>query len=244
MTDDSISLTTNRRLSRLVLNRPSRGNAFTIGMMREFLDAVERAASESDILILSSNGEDFCLGRDRQDHPSGVTAAQGFELVTQLNISLEAFPGIVLAQVQGRAFGFGIGLIMRSDIAIAAETARFALDEVKLGIPPMFIMAELLNHISEKSAFDLVLSSQEITAREACDIGLVTRWAPDAALADTVNGLAAELAQRDPRVLSACKQYMRALRSVPHRERTAYALAAQTQFAAESHASAPKRASS
>jgi methylglutaconyl-CoA hydratase len=231
MEERSIDLTLNGRLGRLVLNRPAAGNAFTIAMMREFLRAVEQAVVESDVLIVSSEGDDFCLGRDRKDHPVDVTAAQGFELVTQLNMALDAFPGIVLAQVQGRAFGFGIGLIMRSDVAIASEDAHFALDEVKLGIPPMFIMAQILNHISEKSAFDLVLSSREITARQACDMGLLTSAVPRVVLADTVSQLAGELTQRDPQVLSACKRYMRAIRSVAPEDRLPYALAAQVGFA-------------
>jgi enoyl-CoA hydratase/carnithine racemase len=69
----------------------------------------------------------------------------------------------------------GFGLIMRSDIAIAAANTRFALDEVKLGIPPMFIMEQILEHLPAKRALDFILTGREFGADEALQIGLVSR---------------------------------------------------------------------
>jgi enoyl-CoA hydratase/carnithine racemase len=218
------------RTARLVLQRPAAGNAFTSAMMSEFLAAVTRAAAEADILVISAAGDDFTLGRDRSE-PRSAQPFEAFKLITDLNTALAAFPGIAVAVVRGRAFGFGAGIVMRSDIALAAHDARFALDEVKLGIPPMFIMAEILGHLPPKSALDIVLSSREFGAAEAKEMGLVSRVLPRERLQADAEELVRELASRDPAVLRSCKQYLAAVRELPPAARGAYALVEQTRFA-------------
>src|SRR5688572_23780648 len=134
MSAQPIDLKIEDRTARLVLQRPSAANAFTTEMMSQFLGAVTRAGSEAHILVISAAGEDFTVGRDRQEPKASGTPFDAFKLITDLNSALAGFPGIVVSVVRGRVFGFGVGLVMRCDIALAAADARFALDEVKLGI--------------------------------------------------------------------------------------------------------------
>lgn len=230
MAEQFIEMTIERRVARLVLRRSGAANAFTTGMLSEFLAALARARDEADILLISSAGEDFSLGRDRQEPKSGPPF-DAFKLITDVNVSLAAFPGIAVSAVQGRAFGFAVGLIMRTDIAIAAEDARFALDEVKLGIPPMFIMAEILEHLSPKGAMDIILSSREFGAAEAREIGLVSRVVAAGRLQASAEELVGELRERNPAVLLASKRYLGAVRQLPAAARAAFALVEQTRFA-------------
>jgi enoyl-CoA hydratase/carnithine racemase len=218
------------RVARLVLQRPSAANAFTTEMMSQFAAAVMRAGSEADILVISSSGEDFSVGRDRQEPKGSATPFDAFKLVTEVNAALAGFPGIAVSVVRGRAFGFAVGVIMRSDIAIATENARFALDEVKLGIPPMFIMAEILEHLAPKSALDIVLSSREFGAAEAKEMGLLSRVVAADRLETAADELVRELRERNPAVLQASKRYMQSVRQLPAAARGAYALAEQTRF--------------
>ncbi len=127
MSAQLVSLTIENRIARLVLARPAAGNAFTTAMLSEFLAALARARTEADLLVISSSGEDFSLGRDRQEPKSGAPF-DAFKLITDVNAGLAGFPGVAVSLVRGRAFGFALGMILRSDIAIAAENARFALD--------------------------------------------------------------------------------------------------------------------
>lgn len=226
-----IDFAVENRVARLVLQRPSASNAFTTEMLSQMLAALERAASEADVLAMSAAGEDFSLGRDRQDAKAGGAAFEAFRLITDVNAALAGFPGIVVCAVQGRAFGFAIGMVMRSDIAIAAADARFMLDEVKLGIPPMFIMAEISEHLAPKSALDIVLSSRELGAAEAKEIGLLSRVVPPNELESAADGLVRELRARDPAVLRASKRYFASVRQLPLEARSAYALVEQTRFA-------------
>lgn len=218
-----------KRVARLVLQRPSASNAFTGEMLSRLLAALARAANEADILAISAAGSDFSLGRDRRDARAGPPPFEAFKLITDVNAALSGFPGIAVCSVQGRAFGFALGIVMRSDIALAADDARFMLDEVKLGIPPMFIMAEISEHLAPKSALDIVLSSREFGAAEAREMGLVSRVASD--LQGETENLLKELRSRDAEVLKASKRYFAAARRLPAEARGAYALVEQSRFA-------------
>jgi enoyl-CoA hydratase len=154
-----------------------------------------------------------------------------FSLITDLNESLSNFRGIVISAVRGRALGLGVGLIMRSDLAIASEDAVFALDEVKLGIPPMFVMAAIVDHMAPKRALDVILTSREFHASEALDIGLLSRVVPASDLEASADALVSELRTRDREVLRACKRYLNAVKNMPVEARPAHALIEQTRFA-------------
>jgi enoyl-CoA hydratase/carnithine racemase len=224
-----IELAIENRVARLVLQRPAAANAFTTEMLSQLLAALTRAASEADILAISAAGTDFSLGRDRQDAKAGGAPFEAFKLITDVNAALASFPGVAVCSVQGRAFGFAVGMVMRSDIALAAADARFMLDEVKLGIAPMFIMAEISEHLGPKAALDIVLSSREFGAAEARELGLVSRVVAD--LPRETENLVKELRSRDAEVLKASKRYFGAVRKLPADARGAYALVEQTRFA-------------
>jgi enoyl-CoA hydratase/carnithine racemase len=227
----SVDFDIENRVARIVLQRPSASNAFTTEMLSQMLAALTRAASEADVLAISAAGDDFSLGRDRQDAKAGGAPFEAFKLITDVNAALAGFPGIAVCSVQGRAFGFALGIVMRSDIAIAAADARFMLDEVKLGIPPMFIMAEISEHLAPKSALDIVLSSREFGAAEAKEMGLVSRVVPSRDLKQQTDSLSKELGSRDAEVLKASKRYFASVRKLPAEARAAYALVEQTRFA-------------
>jgi enoyl-CoA hydratase/carnithine racemase len=229
-----IDIAIENRVARLVLQRPSSSNAFTAEMLSQMLAALRRATGEAELLVISAAGDDFSLGRDRQDAKAAAVPFEAFKLVTDVNAALSGFPGIAVCAVQGRAFGFALGIVMRSDIALGADDARFMLDEVKLGIPPMFILAEISEHLAPKSALDIVLSSREFGAAEAKEIGLLSRVVPATGLQLTLNELVRELRARDPAVLAASKRYFAAVRQLPSAARSAYALVEQTRFAERS----------
>jgi enoyl-CoA hydratase len=217
------------RVSEIVIDRPSAGNAMTAEMARQLADALRDAAAKCDVLVIKGAGADFTTGRDRHEPKSG-SPFDAFRTVSALNKALAAFPGIVLASVRGRAHGLGVGLVMRSDIAIASDSSEFGLDEVAHGIPPMFIMEEIVEHLPSKTAFDIVLSGRSFGANEALQMGLVSRVVPDRDLDKTVGDLVRTLLSRDRNVVLACKRYMRAVRQLPADARPAFALVEQTEF--------------
>ena len=222
------------RVGEITIARAAAGNAFTADMVRQLRDAFDGAALITDVLTLTGDGADFTVGRDRQE-PRTEAPFDAFLGIGELNKIIAAYPGILIAAIRGRAFGLGVGLVMRSDLALAADDARFALDEVKLGFPPMFIMEEIIEHLPPKNALDIVLSSREFGADEALKMGLISRVVPTSQLDAVTRELAATLHERDCRVILACKRYFRAASKMPADARSAFALVEQTKFALSNH---------
>lgn len=222
------------RIGRIVINRPDAGNAFTAAMVDRLVKTVTEAAHTTQCLVITGEGADFTLGRDRGE-PKAASPFDGFSRIDAANRALADYPGISIAAVKGRAFGFGVGLTMRCDLAVGAADARFCLDEVQLGFPPMFIMEEILEHFCPKRAADLVLLSREFGAEEALEAGLLSRVVPAGDVDSTVDEVTGELRSRSADVLAACKRYMRKVRELPADARPAYALIEQTRFAMANH---------
>ena len=218
------------RVGSLVIRRPEAGNAFTAAMARQLGDCMKQAAETADILELSGAGADFTIGRDRHEPRQG-TPFEAFQPISEGNAAIAAFPGILIAKVRGRAMGFGVGLVLRSDLAFVADDARFGLDEVAHGIPPMFIMEAMAGRVPPKRALDVILSGREFGAPEALNMGIASQVVPASSLDATVAAFIASLRGKDRRVVRACKQYLRAVSAMPAEARPAFALVEQTRFA-------------
>ncbi len=218
------------RFGEVVFARAAAGNAFTGEMVRQFGDIMVRAAGEADVLTMTGEGADFTVGRDRHEPKSG-TPFDSFRPIGALNEAIAAFPGIIIAGVRGRASGLGVGLVLRSGIALASADARFVLDEVAHGIPPMFIMEEIVEHLPSKRAFEIILGSREFGAEEALQMGLLSRVVPAAEFETALAEFVASLRGRDRSVVLACKSYLRAVKKMPKDARPAFALVEQTKFA-------------
>ena len=222
------------RMGRLVINRPAAANAFTTEMARQFRAALEVAAERADIVVMTGEGPDFTVGRDRKEPRTG-TPFDAFSAVSAMYQAIASFPGILVAGVRGQVHGLGVGLVLRSDLAIGASDSEFLLDEVELGIPPMFIMEEMVEHLAPKHIFDLILTSRAFDADRALQLGVLSRVVAAADLDGEIEKMVATLRQRDRRVLLACKRYLRAVGKLPRDARPAFALIEQTQFAMQQH---------
>ena len=225
-----IDVSVTGRGGRVVLRRAEEGNRFTAAMVAQMRDKLRELSSSVDVLTLTSDGQDFCLGRDRKE-AKAATPYDSFKLVTELNEAFSEFPGVVVSGVRGRAEGFGVGLVMRSDIAIASNGAKFMLDEVSHGIPPMFIMAAIIDHLQPKKIADLIFTGREVGAAEALELGFVSRVVTDSDVQGAVDGVAADLLSRNRDVLLACKRYLKEVRTIPASGRLAYALVQQVRAA-------------
>lgn len=222
-------------VGRLVLQRAPSSNAFTSAMLDRTAEILETARDDCAVIVISAEGDDFSLGRDRADPKNAGGPFMAFSEISRVNAAFAAFPGIIITAIKGRAFGFGLGLALRSDIAIATNDARFMLDEVSLGFPPMFLMEVILDHLPPKRALDLILTSREFGADEALSVGLVSRLVTPDELDNAIADYVATLGNRNPDVLKACKRYLSSIRRMPPDARPSHALVEQTRFAVEHH---------
>ncbi len=227
MDDDRlVTYSSHRRLAQVRLNRPQHGNRLAFHMMTELVGALTAAASSgADVLTITAAGADFCLGRDGEERlPDGVTRADNLGLIVAANAALTVFPGLSLAAVQGRAFGFGCGLAVQADITLASRTATFAFDESRKGRPPRFVMGYLADYIGPKRALDLVATGRVLNATTAEDFGIVTRVVSPDDLTSATSEMAQTLLELDRDALHTCKAYPREVRGLPWDERGEYAL--------------------
>lgn len=208
-----------RGIARLTLNRPEHHHAINARMMDELTEVARRVARDTAVrvLILASSGPTFCAGGDL-DWMRDQTEADGAARATEarrLAGMLEALARLrkpLVAQVQGSAFGGGVGLLSVCDIVVAADTAHFALTEARLGLIPATIAPYVLARVGEPAARRLMLTARRITASEAASMSLVARAVPPDRLIEAVEEEIVLLLACAPGAMAEVKAMLHSLR--------------------------------
>jgi enoyl-CoA hydratase/carnithine racemase len=112
----------------------------------------------------------------------------------------------VIAQVHGYALAGGCGLAAGCDLVLASEDALFGLPEIKVGLLPLIVMAPILRAVGRKRGLLMILSGEPVSAREAFEMGLVSRVVPRADLERETSMLAGKLARLSPAALGLAKE--------------------------------------
>lgn len=179
---ETIRLETDPRgVAHLVLNRPEKHNAINSAMIRELTDAAKRLSVDPDTraVVLSSSANTFCAGGDlswmREQFAATRAAriAEAGKLGAMLRL-IDELPKLVIAIVQGPAYGGAVGLLSVCDIVLAATEAKFALTETRLGLVPATIAPFLVARIGHGNARRFALNAGPFTAEEGRAIGLVS----------------------------------------------------------------------
>lgn len=184
----------------ITLNRPDKLNALSSDLVEELhvtLDAI-RADNTCRVVVLTGAGRGFCAGLDLTDtKPPAASAGleapragmRWQERIAELTVKLQRLRQPVLAAVNGPAYGGGFALAMASDIRVAAPSARFCTQFIKLGLGgcDIGVSYTLPRTIGAGPAFDLILTARTVDADEALRMGMVSRVSPDgAALQDAL----------------------------------------------------------
>lgn len=185
------------------LSRPERLNAISFGLVADLYDALDAVGSDPDcrVIVLTGSGRGFCAGLDLKDwgeppapgtHRHMNAAADGQAFVSNVVAALKATPQVIIAAINGPAFGGGFAMSCAADIRIAAASARFCSASIRTGLSgcEMGLTYTLPRLIGNARAFDLILTGRDITADEALDLGIVSRVVPDDELIETALGYA------------------------------------------------------
>ena len=167
----------------ITLNRPDKLNALAGTMREQIRDHIAAAAADDSVraIVVSGEGRAFCAGGDIDNMVSlreeGDEA--GFRKLlhtgADVMLSLQAFPGLTVAAVNGVASGAGLSLALSCDLRLAAPTACFAAPWIKLGLVPDWGASFWLPRlIGAGRAMEMVLTGKLVDAEEALRIGLVT----------------------------------------------------------------------
>jgi methylglutaconyl-CoA hydratase len=166
------------------------------------------------LLRLRARGPNFCLGRVRGGSTPDELGTEARRLVA-LNEALGSTDLVVVAEVQGPAAGFGVGLAALADVAVASPEATFRFPEADLGLAPAVVLAWLPRLVGERTAFDLTATARTFDAVEAHRLGIVTTLSPTHdELQAHVDTYVAMLTKRSRRVHREIKAFLRVTRDL------------------------------
>lgn len=178
----------------VTLDRPDTRNALTQAMIGE-LEAVFEAVADDRTLasiVVRGTGGTFCAGGDLKGfNAAGGAVPDGPDPLVGENrrfgrfmTRMERQPQVVVAVVEGAAFGGGFGLICGSDVALIHADAKLALPETGLGLPPAQIAPFVVRRIGLTQTRRLALTGQRIDGREAVRLGIAHEACEDTAALD------------------------------------------------------------
>ena len=185
MADQHILVSTEGAITTVTLNRPDKRNALSLPLMLELTEAL-RAVGRSTArgVILAANGPVFSAGHNFGDM-AGASLAQARELFavcTRMMDTLQALPQPVIARVHALATAAGCQLVATCDLAIAADTAGFAIPGGKGGLFCHTPLVAVARNVGRKRALEMAMTGDAIDAATAADWGLINRAVPAAEL--------------------------------------------------------------
>lgn len=182
----------NGDITTITLDRPEKRNALALDVMIEVTAAFAEVGSSDALgVILAANGPVFSAGHNFGDMV-GVEVDEArslFEVCTQMMDTVQAIPQPVVARVHALATAAGCQLVATCDLAVAAESASFAIPGGKGGLFCHTPLVAVSRNIGRKRALEMALTGDPIDARTAADWGLVNRVVADDELDAAVNDL-------------------------------------------------------
>jgi enoyl-CoA hydratase/carnithine racemase len=198
-------------IATLALNRPKQFNALSEAMIAALQAEIDRLAKDDSIrvVVIAGEGKAFCAGHDlkemRQNYSKDFQSAL-FARCAKLMTSLLALPQPVIARVHGIATAAGCQLVSMCDLAIAADSARFAVSGINVGLFCSSPSVGLSRNVSRKQAFEMLVTGDFISAAEAVSRGLINRAVPAEALDEEIARLAKQIAAKPRGAIAAGKR--------------------------------------
>lgn len=201
----------------IVLGRPDKRNALSRELIGEISQALAEFHHDQRIraVVLTGSGAAFCAGMDLHEM---LAASRQADAMSQWHADAVAyrdlveqllrFPKPMIAAVNGPAIAGGAGLVLASDIVVAADTATFGLPEPRRGIVAGMVAPLLAFRAGAGQAARLLLSAEAIDAAEAHRIGLFHKVVKPDQLWPQANELGAQCAKSAPSALLLTKQVL------------------------------------
>ncbi|MGH8619232.1 MAG: enoyl-CoA hydratase/isomerase family protein [Burkholderiales bacterium] len=206
----------------LTLNRPQKLNALDHALTRALLDGLLAAEADDGIavVVLTGAGRAFCAGADigefKQLTPDNAKLVEErAAMSTRTHHLFTQMKKPVIAAVNGHAVAGGCGYALACDLVVAAENAQFGYPEVKRGILPAIVLANLVRQVGRKAAFELVIRGEHISARRAAELGMLNHVVPDGAALTEALAIATTLAKLPREALFATKRAFHAVADLP-----------------------------
>ncbi len=182
MTGEHLLVERDGNFATLTLNRPEKRNALALNVMIE-IESVLREIGDSDAtgVILAANGPVFSAGHNFGDMAGASLddARHLFDVCTSMMDTVQSIPQVVIARVHALATAAGCQLVATCDLAVAADSAGFAIPGGKGGLFCHTPLVAVARNVGRKRAMEMALTGDAITAATAVDWGLINRAVPD-----------------------------------------------------------------
>lgn len=215
-TPEGLTASHDRELIRLTIETGDGENRFSPEMTRWLTGLLDGPPAEARVLVVDAQGVNFCLG----PKPAALTDQTVRELGTSLaglNRALARTSLITIAQIDGVAAGFGVGLACLPDFTIAGDSASFVLPEVIHNLTPALVLSWLPEYVGPKTAAWLTLTGLPVDAQQAVALGLASRAVPSPELDTEVTGLVGHLNGLEQSTVSEIKRFLRDRQGLPLR---------------------------
>ncbi|MGI9646038.1 MAG: enoyl-CoA hydratase-related protein [Ilumatobacteraceae bacterium] len=198
MTYEHLQVSRDGATTTITLDRPEKRNALALEVMTELTDAL-RATGETDALgvVLAANGPVFSAGHNFGDMAGAELneVRHLFEVCTEMMDTVQSISQPVVARVHALATAAGCQLVATCDLAVAAESASFAIPGGKGGLFCHTPLVAVARNVGRKRALEMAMTGDPIDARTAADWGLINRAVPD----DDLDAEVADLVARATR---------------------------------------------
>ncbi|WP_068639324.1 enoyl-CoA hydratase [Thauera butanivorans] len=187
----------------LTLNRPQQFNPLSEAMLDALQRELDALSCDDEVrcVVLAGAGKVFCAGHDLREMRSQPRLGYYQDLFARCSRvmqGIQTLPVPVIARVHGIATAAGCQLVASCDLAIAAETTRFAVSGINVGLFCSTPAVALSRNVSPKRAFDMLVTARFIDAATAADWGLINETVPEAELDEAVARKTAEILSKSP----------------------------------------------
>lgn len=196
----------------ITLARPDRRNAITVAMYAALADAVEQAAGDSSIRVITFRGEgqDFAAGNDLADFLEAVPRDREEIAVWRFLRALAACETPLVAAVHGNCVGIGTTMLLHCDLVVAEEGTRFSLPFVDLALVPEAASSLLLPRMAgRRLAARYLLLAEPFGVEEAMSIGLVSHRATAGELEPGIQRIVGQLLAKPEEALRESQRLLR-----------------------------------
>ena len=196
----------------ITLNRPDRRNAITVAMYAALADAIEGAAADPEVRVITIRGEgqDFAAGNDLADFLATEARPDEEIPVWRLLRALAGNQVPLVAAVHGNCVGIGTTMLLHCDLVIADDSARFSMPFVDLGLVPEAASSLLFPRLGgRRRAARYLLLAEVFGADEAMNIGLVSHHASEGLLAARLGEMVDALLAKPPEAMRQTQRLLR-----------------------------------
>ena len=187
----------------LTLNHPKQFNALSVELLSAMQTELDNIAQDNQIqvVIIAANGKAFCAGHNLKQMRANVNEAFQralFQQCSQMMLTLNQMPQVVIAKVQGIATAAGCQLVAACDLAVASNEAKFATSGINVGLFCSTPAVAVSRNLPRKQAFEMLITGEFIDAHTALQYGLINRVAPAEQLEQVLQSLITAITAKSP----------------------------------------------